>query len=587
MKVLLTTLNAKYIHSSLALRNLKMYCQHVVDKIDIKEYTINNSLLDILADIYKQNAHIIGFACYIWNIEMTLKLASMVKKVLPDIKVILGGPEVSYDPGNIIRTCDYVDYIVVGEGEETLKRLLQALSSGVGDISSIAGLAYRGQNFTDIELYPQIIKNLDDIPFAYTEQDIKDLSDKIIYYESSRGCPFSCQYCLSSTTAGVRYYSLERVFSDLQYFVDHNVRQVKFVDRTFNANKAHYLPILNFLANQKCRTNFHFEIAADILDDDVLEMLAGVPKGRFQFEVGVQSTYEPTLKEIRRNNDWPKIVHAVSRVVSYGNIHMHLDLIVGLPYEDINNFGKSFNDVFSLTPDMIQIGFLKLLKGSGIRNRGKQHGYIYMDTPPYEVLANKYMSYNDVCELKMLEELFEHLYNSGRCKLTINYLISVKFAGNAFAMFRSLTAYWEAQSLHMKAHSSKSLIKYFKEFCVTILDDNQLKCCVESLKFDVLLSDKGNSRPDFLSWSNNQYNDEITAFWRNESKVSKYLPGYKFTTWREIKKNYHIEVFETEIFQFLNLDIKIDGKCILLFDYTGDVPRYQQISNDDFWLKEA
>ncbi|MPM68387.1 hypothetical protein SDC9_115319 [bioreactor metagenome] len=433
----------------------------------------------------------------------------------------------------------------------------------------------------------QVVGDLDSIPFAYNEADMDELGDKIIYYESSRGCPFSCQYCLSSATAGVRYYSLARVFKDLQYFVDHNVRQVKFVDRTFNANKQHYMPILRFLANQECRTNFHFEIAADILDDEVVDFLKTVPKGRFQFEVGIQSTNEETLKEIRRNNDWPRIVRAVSKVLSYGNIHMHLDLIVGLPYEDITRFGQSFNDVFKLAPDMLQIGFLKLLKGSGVRNRAQQHGYVYMDTPPYEVLATKYMGYNEIREMKLLEDLFNQLYNTGRFRRTLPFLIDKKFDGDAFALFRSLTAYWESAGLHMKAQSVKSVFMYVKEFSVSILDDGQLKRCLDLLEFDALMNESGNIRPEFLSWNNEKWSVEKTAFWRNEPIVQKYLPQYRFTTWREIKKNYHIEVFETELSEGLKLAPDRKDKSVILFDYTNSEPEYRQLNHEDFWPEEA
>lgn len=582
MRVLLTTLNAKYIHSSLALRNLKGYCQPLTNEITVKEYTINNTLLDILADIFAQRPKVIGFACYIWNIDMTLKLASMAKKVMPDVRIILGGPEVSYDPRNILQTCDYIDYIIMGEGEETLRQLVEALMSN-SDVQSITGLSYRGKNAELAEGCTQVVGDLDSIPFAYNEADMDELGDKIIYYESSRGCPFSCQYCLSSATAGVRYYSLARVFNDLQYFVDHNVRQVKFVDRTFNANKQHYLPILKFLAKQECRTNFHFEIAADILDDEVVEFLKTVPKGRFQFEVGVQSTNAQTLNEIHRNNNWPKIVSTVSTVLSFGNIHMHLDLIVGLPYEDMHRFGVSFNDVFKLSPDMLQIGFLKLLKGSGVRNRAQQHGYVYMDIPPYEVLATKYMGYNEIRELKLFEDLFNHLYNSGRFRRTLPFIINTKFDGDGFALFRSLTDYWESEGLHMKAQSVKSLFKYVKEFCAAILDDRQFKNCLDLLKFDALMNENGNVRPEFLPWNSNNWNDEKSAFWRNETIVKKYLPQYQFNTWREIKKSYHIEVFETELPAYLNLPPTQVGKNVILFDYTNPEPEYQQIGQEDFW----
>lgn len=581
MNVLLTTLNAKYIHSSLALRNLRAYCRSAVSEILVREYTINNTLLDILADIYSLKADVIGFACYIWNIDMTLKLADLIKKVKPDVKLILGGPEVSYEPLDILQNCESIDYIVQGEGEKTLNQLLTALQNK-DSLISISGLSYRQENGRIVEGSPQVIEKLDSVPFSYDRTDMDNLADRIVYYESSRGCPYSCQYCLSSATTGVRYYSLERVLHDLKFFVDYNVRQVKFVDRTFNANKKHYLPILKFLASQKCRTNFHFEIAADILDDEVLEFLETVPKGRFQFEIGIQSTYEPTLKEIRRQNNWPQIVKTVSQIQSYKNIHMHLDLIIGLPYENIERFAESFNDVFKLKPDMLQIGFLKLLKGSGIRKRTQSHEYIYMDIPPYEVLATKYMSYKEIRELKLLEDIFNQLYNSGRFKYTVNFLIENKFNCNAFEFFRTVTANWEKNGLHMTAQSPQSLFKFLKLFVESIYCGQELKVCLDLLKFDALLSGRGNIRPDFLPWNGEKWNQEKSAFWRNEAIVSRYIPGFLFSTWREIKNNYHIEVFETAFPNYFNFFP--DNKCrtVILFDYTKAEPEYSQLNSEDF-----
>lgn len=581
MRSLLTTLNAKYIHSSLALRNLRSYCKSEFNDIIVREYTINNTLLDMLADIYLYRPDIIGFACYIWNIEMTLELAHLVKKVLPGVKIVLGGPEVSYDSINVLRKHDYVDYIVLGEGEETLKQLLLALNEQ-STVNNIAGVALRQDGGGLKEGCPQIVEHLDSIPFAYNQHDITDLSDKIIYYESSRGCPFSCQYCLSSATAGVRYYSMNRIFRDLQFFVDHNVKQVKFVDRTFNANKQHYFPILKFLARQECRTNFHFEIAADILDEEVIEFLKSVPKGRFQFEVGIQSTNESTLAEIRRNNNWSAIVNVVSKVLSYGNIHMHLDLIIGLPFENMDRFGQSFNEVFKLQPDMLQIGFLKLLKGAGLRKRAHQHGYVHMDIPPYEVLSNKYISYQEIRELKLLEDLFNDFYNSGRFKLSLPFLIDIS-GGDAFRFFRSLTAYWEERGLHMTSQSTKTLFKELLGYCMKTFSEVQVDVCLDLLKMDALMSENGKIRPEFLPWNNEKWLDDKTAFWRNQEIIKKYIPDYCFTTWRDLKKRYHIEVFTTSLPAYLNLEVDQNNIAVVLFSYMTSEPEYQRILNEDFW----
>ncbi|HWR08119.1 B12-binding domain-containing radical SAM protein [Sporomusa sp.] len=586
MKVLLSTLNAKYIHSSLALKDLAAYCQAPEWKITVREYTVNNGLLEILSDVYVCQADVIGLACYIWNIETVLQLASLIKKIRPQTVVILGGPEVSYQPEGILADQAAVDYIILGEGEQTFKRLLAALVDGQA-MESIAGLAYRSRGAIVVS-QPQVVAKLDDIPFPYIKEEMPLLKDKILYYESSRGCPFSCQYCLSSATAGVRFLSLERVFSDLNFFVEHDVRQVKFVDRTFNARKEHYFPILKFLAGQTCRTNFHFEIAADIWDQEVVEFLRQVPTGRFQFEIGIQSTNEQTLTAIKRHNNWPQIVEHVSKVRDYGNIHLHLDLIVGLPHEDLTVFAKSFDEVYDLQPDMLQIGFLKLLKGSGIRQNAAGHGYIYMDSAPYEVLANNYLDYGQIRRLKIFEEVFEQVYNSGRFRYSLPWIIALAGAG-AFKFYYKLAGYWEQQGYHLVAHSSKTLYKHMVEYC-TVFYPESVEKYQEFLKFDALMSEHGAVRPEFLPW--NQMNQAATdkwaeyknAFWRDSARVRRYLPDFAFTTWRDLKKTFHVEVFSVDIPLYLEgADNLAKHEVAVLFSYKNAKPTYQVINHDDFW----
>ncbi|WP_425057829.1 hypothetical protein SCACP_23930 [Sporomusa carbonis] len=586
MKVLLSTLNAKYIHSSLALRYLAAYCRGPGYGITVREYTVNNGLLEILSDIYACQADIIGLACYIWNIEASLELARLIKKVRPGVVIVLGGPEVSYQPEDVLVNNIAVDYIVLGEGEQTFKVLLTALAEGK-TVAGIDGLAYR-RDGKIIAGQPQVVPKLDDIPFPYSQEEVALLKDKILYYESSRGCPFSCQYCLSGATSGVRFLSKERILSDLQFFVDHDIKQVKFVDRTFNARKEHYFPILKFLAAQNCRTNFHFEIAADIWDQEVLDFLQDVPHGRFQFEIGIQSTNEKTLAAIKRHNNWPRIVENVSRVRDYGNIHLHLDLIVGLPYEDQASFAKSFNNVYSLQPDMLQIGFLKLLKGSGIRENAARHGYVHMDTAPYEVLANSYLDYSQIRRLKILEEVFEQVYNSGRFKFSLPWLIAV--TGNSpFEFYYKLAYYWEQQGYHLVAHSAKTLYKHLADFC-TVFYLNVVTIYLEFLKFDALMSESGAVRPEFLPWNQtNQAASDLwaeykTNFWRDSERVRQYLPDYVFTTWRDIKKSYHIEVFAVDIPAYLkNAGNLAHTEVAVLFVYRNNQTSYQVIKHDDFW----
>ena len=586
VKIVLSTLNAKYIHSSLALRYLATFCQAPEREIAIREYTVNNSLLDIVSDLFTCQADVIGLACYIWNIEASLQLAALIKKVQPEAIIVLGGPEVSYQPEDILNKSMAVDYVVLGEGEQTFDVLLTMLSEGHKG-NNIPGVAYRNQGAV-VASQPRQVANLDDIPFSYSDEDMEYLKDKILYYESSRGCPFACQYCLSSATSGVRFVSLERVMSDLRFFISHNVKQVKFVDRTFNARKQHYFPILKFLAEQTCRTNFHFEIAVDILDQEVIEFLRQVPPGRFQFEIGIQSTNAQTLTAIKRHNNWPQIVKHVSKIRDYGNIHMHLDLIVGLPYENINIFAKSFDEVYSLRPDMLQIGFLKLLKGSGIRENAASHGYIAMDNAPYEVLANNYMDYATIRHLKILEEVFEQVYNSGRFQYSLPWLIAAG-GGGAFAFYNKLADYWEQHRYHLVAHSAKSLHKYLAEFC-TACYPQVLKEYYELLKFDALMSEHGSVRPEFLPWNqvnqaaNDKWAEYKTGFWRDSNRVHRYLPNFTFTTWRDVKKTYHIEVFSVDVPAYLQFNERIVEKEVaVLFSYEDDKPSYQVINYDDFW----
>jgi hypothetical protein len=407
---------------------------------------------------------------------------------------------------------------------------------------------------------------LDDLPFAYQIAELKAIKDRIIYYETSRGCPFSCQYCLSSATVGVRFYSLQRVFTDLQVFIDQDVRQVKFVDRTFNARKEHYLPIIRFLSQQQCRTNFHFEIAADLLDAEAIALLTAAPPGRFQLEIGVQSTHEPTLEAICRQNDWDKIVKNVSALRQKDNMHLHLDLIVGLPYETLELFSRSFNDVYSLQPHMLQIGFLKMLKGSGVRRSEQLHDYVYTDSAPYEVLANRYLSYGEVRGLQFLEEVFNLTYNSNRFHTALNWLIKTVFAGNAFSLYHALSSYWEQQEMNLLSHSPKAMYGFLIQFCQESFPE-QLTIFFELLKFDALTSDNGTIRPEFLPWNYPAMEQDISAFWRDEAWAGNYLPNYRFTSWREVKRSYQVELFRINIPEYLQTGQIVQQNTTLLFDY--------------------
>lgn len=378
LSVLLSTLNAKYIHSSLALRYLRAYCQ--CDSglvINIKEFSINEFVPDIMAKIFYQKPDVLCFACYIWNIRMILDICRDYKKVSPQTIIVLGGPEVSYDAQDVLQANPEIDYIVRGEGEASCQELLLALKNKQS-VKAIQGITYRCSGEICQNEDRPLIDDLDTIPFPYPV-NLEEFRDKIIYYESSRGCPFNCSYCLSSTRRGIRFFSMDRVKHDLSIMLEQQVREVKFVDRTFNCHEGRALEIMRFIIETGSVSKFHFELEASLISDEMLEFLQTVPADKFNFEIGIQSTCPAALDEVRRKSDWPGISNNIKRLRSYDNIHLHLDLIAGLPYESYNEFAQSFNDVYALQPDVLQLGFLKLLKGSDIRKTATRHNYIYQE----------------------------------------------------------------------------------------------------------------------------------------------------------------------------------------------------------------
>lgn len=577
MKVVVTTLNAKYIHSSLCLRYLEKYCQGRM-AIERMEFTINQEKLFILRELYNARPDVVGFSSYIWNADDVLEIAEMLKSVLPEVTIVFGGPEVMYETAEFFEHHPFVDYLVLGEGEEAFASLLEALRDD-RDVM-IDGVIGRREGGKAVI---QQIADLTTIPFPYDETDMAELGDKIIYYETSRGCPFSCRYCLSGGEMGVRFLPFERVQRELDFFIRHNVRQVKFVDRTFNAKKAHFMPILRYLLSVDCDTNFHFEVAADLLDDEVLELLVQMPKGRVQLEIGVQSTHLPTLREVRRVNHWDRIVYAVKTLQRAGNIHLHLDLIVGLPEEGYTRFGESFNDVYALQPEMLQIGFLKLLKGCGLERRASQYDYVAMKKAPYQVLAGRWLTYDEMRRLQLLEDVFEHLYNSGKMKYALAVLIRL-YGKGAFAFYEALTEFWVANDLHRVAHKTKNLYAYVYHFCEEAMPEHAV-ICREVLRFNELLLEKGNIRAEVLEVSELAYEEEKNAFWHEDETVRKYLPEFKFTTWRDLQSKYRIEVFAIDIEACIERAEIVYDKTIVLFEYGKD-NRWQTLCGADFWQGE-
>ncbi|MHB8171403.1 MAG: B12-binding domain-containing radical SAM protein [Thermincolia bacterium] len=497
MNILLTTLNSKYIHSNLAVRYLAVYCHDQFPKIQIREFTINAQLGQVAGEIYGTGVKVVGFSCYIWNIEATLKLVEVLKKVEPDMVIILGGPEVSYEVKELMEQNLGVDYVISGEGEKPLKELLLYIREGRGQKPDIPGVSYRYQGEIIIVSQRAEILDLDEIPSPY-QGSLADFENKIIYYESSRGCPFKCQYCLSSTTQGLRFFSLERVRGDLARLLVARVKQVKLVDRTFNCHQERTLAILQFLKeHDNGLTNFHLEVAADLFDHETIEFLGTLRPGLVQLEIGVQSTNPETLAIIRRKMDIDKVQEAVRAIREKGNIHLHLDLIAGLPGESIGSMAKSFNDVYGLKPDHLQLGFLKLLKGSGLRERAHELGLVWCSYPPYEILATPQLSYDDILRLKAIEEMLEIYYSTHRFDRTVSLLADMIFA-DPFSFFDNLAAFWQANGWHLAGQGKVHLYRNLWEFVVSVAPDHHVDSCRAALAEDYLENHQNNKLPEWL-----------------------------------------------------------------------------------------
>lgn len=455
MKVILTTLNAKYIHTSLSIRLLKAYSGHEFD-IDLAEYTIKDPVLNIVSDLYQKSPDVIGFSCYIWNMEETIKVTEMLKKVLPDTLIVLGGPEVSYDADYWLNRIQTVDFIVMGDGEETFHHLLQEIS-GEKKYHFVFGAAYRKEGKAVLNP-PRPKSDLNTLPSPHRfPDDLPDLSKRIIYFETSRGCPFSCQFCLSSIEVGVRYYDIERVKSDILYLIENGARTIKFLDRTFNINRSYAMEMFEFLIQNHGGCVFQFEITADIMRPEVLDYLAEhAPPGIFRFEIGVQSTNDPTNELVKRRQNFSKLTRTVMKIKESGRIDQHLDLIAGLPEEDYATFRKTFNDVFAMRPEELQLGFLKMLRGTGLRNEAAKYNYVFMEHAPYEILGNNVMSFGDIIRLKRLEDVLEKYWNAHRMDHTLEYLISREF-DTPFDFFQQFGDYWEQRGWQRIGHQLEDL----------------------------------------------------------------------------------------------------------------------------------
>ncbi|OAX50334.1 B12-binding domain-containing radical SAM protein [Paenibacillus sp. AD87] len=533
MKVILSTLNAKYIHTSLALRCLKAYSEKDFD-IELAEYTIKDPVMNIVSDLYQRGADIIGFSCYIWNIEETIKVIDILKKVMPEVKILLGGPEVSYDTEYWMNRIPNVDFIVMGEGEETLHQLLTELE-GDKKFHFVYGLAYRKGE--EVILMPGRPKaDLNDLPSPHRfEEDIPELGKRVVYFETSRGCPFSCQFCLSSIEVGVRYYDIERTKSDILYLIEKGAKLIKFVDRTFNIKRDYALEMFKFLIENHQGTVFQFEITADIMRPEVLDYLAeNAPPGTFRFEIGVQSTNDPTNELVKRRQNFSKLSRTVNKVKASGKIDQHLDLIAGLPEEDYNTFRKTFNDVFALGPEELQLGFLKMLRGTGLRLDAEKYNYTYMDHAPYEILGSDVLPFSDIVRLKRLEDVLEKYWNAHRMDHTLKYLMEQEF-DSPFDFFQAFGDYWEGQGWQKIGHQLEDLFTRLHSFLES-RNTPHMDIVLGLMKLDYFLGHK--YKPRKIWWEDPLQKDQWAGYMKTlaERPEDVRLPriaGATGTAWLE------------------------------------------------------
>lgn len=537
MKILLAACNAKYIHSNLAVYDLQAYAAKYADHIILKEYTINQQKDDIMRDIYLEHPDVVCVSCYIWNISFVKELMADLTKILPDADFWAGGPEVSYDAEKFLAENPEFTGVMVGEGEETFLELSgHYIEQSPADLKDITGVCYRDGEKIVHNGWCQIM-DLSSIPFIY--KDLADFKNRIIYYESSRGCPFSCSYCLSSIDKKLRFRDIEMVKKELQFFIDNKVPQVKFVDRTFNCKHDHAMAIWKYInEHDNGVTNFHFEISADLLREEELQEMSTMRPGLIQLEIGVQSTNPDTIKAIHRTMDFEKLKGIVNRIHSFGNIHQHLDLIAGLPYEDYDSFRKSFNDVYALKPQQLQLGFLKVLKGSHMMEMCQEYEIVYKTREPYEVLSTKWLDYDHVLKLKNVENMVEVYYNSGQFQNTLEYLEG--FFPDAFSIYEGLGRFYMEKGYGDVSHTRMRRYEILLEFLENVPEISMDKV-KDQMVYDLYLRENLKSRPGFAK-DQKPFERQIWDFRKRE----------------KVAKNAHVEVFA-------------DGK-VLLFDYADRDP---------------
>ena len=553
MKILLAAVNAKYIHSNLAVYSLRSYAcaygEMSRDEIEIAEYTINQPVDEILMDLYERRPDILCFSCYLWNISYVEQVMKEIPKVLPDVRIWLGGPEVSYRAEEILKLFPEVEGVMRGEGEETFLELTGCWTAD-GQLRDVRGITWRMENGEIVSNPDRQVIDLSRVPFVYGQ--IEDFRNRIVYYESSRGCPFSCSYCLSSVDKCLRFRDIELVKEELQFFIDHEVPQVKFVDRTFNCRHDHAMTVWKYISeHDRGITNFHFEVAADLLNEEEIRLIRGMRPGLIQLEIGVQSANEQTIREIRRTMKLDEVEQKVAKIHEGRNVHQHLDLIAGLPFEDYRSFGQSFDRVYAMKPQQLQLGFLKVLRGSLMYERAADYGLIWQSRAPYEVLRTRWISYDDVIRLKRIEEMVEVYYNSGQFCNTMEAL--EKEFPSSFAMYEALASYYEKNGLFRINHSRIARYELLLKFICGLPDPagEKKREYTEWLTLDLYLRDNVRNRPDFLG-PPGVSGDESAAFFKKEEEERRYLKEYAGYDRRQMRKMTHME--------------RIRGR-LLLFDY--------------------
>ena len=557
MNIVLAAINAKYIHSNLAVYSLRAYAQQYKDEIQIAEYTINQQIDDILMDLYKKKPDVLCFSCYIWNLSYVEELIRELGKIFPSVPIWVGGPEVSYDTKDVLERLPEVTGVIFGEGEKTFLEVVEYYHGKDVKLSEIKGIAYRGEEGQFLQNSWREVMDLSEVPFVY--HDMADFKNKIIYYESSRGCPFSCSYCLSSIDKCLRFRKLELVEKELQFFIDEKVPQVKFVDRTFNCNHKHAIAIWKYIKeHDKGITNFHFEVAADLLNEEELKLIESMRPGLIQLEIGVQSTNEQTIREIRRTMRFEEVARIVQRINQGENVHQHLDLIAGLPYEDMESFQKSFDDVYRLHPEQLQLGFLKVLKGSYMESQKERYGLVYKSRPPYEVLYTKWLGGEEMMQLKSVEEMVEVYYNSGQFSYCLRKL-EEEYA-SPFVLYQGLGRYYENHELHLMSHSRITRYEILLGF-IREKHKERESLYRELLTFDLYLRENVKNRPEFAG-EHEVSKDWLNAFYETESKEHQYLIGYEAYDKRQLRKMTHIEKFHYDV-----LGTCEEKENFILFDY--------------------